>query len=452
MPAKKVVQDIVPSERRTIRNIPVRVMPTEPTPPRKTRTRIPKEETPVIHIEEDEIVPPPPLTRRPRGGSSGKKVILSFAIILICCGVIGFALSFLYSKAVVTITPQITELNVAGTFTAQKESANSVLIYEVVNVSNTRHESIPATAGPRIETKAKGTITLYNNYSATAQKIVAGTRLSDTEGYIYRTSSTVTIPGKKTVGGKVVPGSIAVPVIADAPGEGYNNTVAELKGDYKIVAYKGTPKYEGFYGRLKTDLSGGFSGNKMVIDPEVEKTAIASGEEALKADLLIELKNAVPENYILYDSAYVSSFTKGTASFKSTTTADIALQGTLQGIIFKRDALLKSIAGKEIQKFPSSTYKVEGMEDLNFSLLNTKDISLKKGTPVIFSLKGDMMIVGTFEEEELKKKLRGIALEDSNTVFAQYGAISNAYALITPFWLRHFPNTEERIILEYKSE
>ncbi len=452
MPAKKVVQDIVPSERRTIRNIPVRVMPTEPPPPKRTRARIPKEESPVIHIEEDEIVPPPPLSRRPRGGSSRSKLLLTFGIILTSVIVICIALSFLYSKAVVTITPQITELEVAGTFTAHKESTTSTLIYEVINVSDTRHETIVASAGPRIETKAKGTITLYNNYSATAQKIVAGTRLSDPDGHIYRTSSTITIPGKKTVSGKVVPGSSAVMVIADIAGEAYNTTMAELKGDYKIVAYKGTPKYDGFYGRLKTDLSGGFSGNKMIIDPEAEKTAITSGEEALKAELLIKLKNAVPENYVLYDSAYIPSFTKGSATFKSTTTADISLQGNLQGIIFKKDALLKNIAGKEIQKFPSSTYDVKGMEELTFTILNTKDISLKKGTPVIFSLKGNMMIIGTFEEGELKNKLKGIALEDSNAVFAKYGAISNAYALITPFWLRHFPNTEERIILEYKSE
>lgn len=453
MAPKKVVQDIVPGERKTIRNIPVRVVSDTPVAVKKPRSR-PVVKTEVFQgIEEDEVVPPPPLERSMRrgGSSAGKKTLITFIIILICCAIVGVALSFMYSKAVVTITPKITELSVNGTFTAHKESTSSTLIYEVVNVSGVDHETVEAKAGPLIQSKAKGTLTLYNNYGTTPQKIIAGTRVSDDEGHIYRTSTTVTIPGKKVVSGKTVPGSVSVIITADVAGDSYNALASE-SDDYTIVAYKGTPKYEGFYGRLKTNLTGGFSGSKMTVAPEAEKSAIETGKEKLKADLLIQLKNAVPEGYVLYDSAYLESFTPSASSMKSSTTADIAINGSLNGIIFKKDILVKNIAGKEIQKFPSDTYEVKGIEDLQFTILNGKDISIKKGTPVIFTLKGSSSIVGTFSESELKEKLRGIGLNESNKVFAQYGAISNAYALLTPFWMRHFPNTVERIILEYKSE
>jgi hypothetical protein len=58
--------------------------------------------------------------------------------------------------------------------------------------------------------------------------------------------------------------------------------------------------------------------------------------------------------------------------------------------------------------------------------------------------------VGTFSEEQLKNELKGTYLKQSNTIFARYPAIANAYALITPFWMRSFPNSPENIHIEIK--
>ncbi len=283
---------------------------------------------------------------------------------------------------------------------------------------------------------------------SSSQTNVAGLKMTASTINIQTVNaSTISVPGKK-----ISPGSIEVAIVADQAGANYNAAVADLKGDYKIVGYKGTPKYDGFYARLKTDITGGFSGNKMIIAPEAQKAAVTALQTTLREQLLTKLKTAVPPGFILYDSAYTIEYTNPEPIMKENTSADVSVKGVAYAAIFKADSLIKFIAGKEIQKFPSDTYTVGGDTDLEFKVSNIKDFSIKKGTPLIFTLKGPISITGTFSESKLKDELKGIDLKASNAVFGKYTAISNAYALITPFWMRSFPNSTEKIILEYKKE
>ena len=77
---------------------------------------------------------------------------------------------------------------------------------------------------------------------------------------IYKIPESITVPGKKTVGGKSIPGSVETLIFADEPGEKYNLKISELKGDFKVAGFKGDKKYDFFYGRAKTDIDGGSSG------------------------------------------------------------------------------------------------------------------------------------------------------------------------------------------------
>ena len=445
MPSKKVVQDIVPSARRSIRNIPLEHE--EENQPKTSRRRKPVREESEAEAEE-KVIEPVFVTRRPPKKRKGAgKYFVSFLVVFVGIAIIGIALSLSYSKAVVTITPKVAHFDVNGTFTAKKNPTGSELGYEVVTVSDELHEVLPATTGATVQVKAKGTAILYNNYGATAQTIVAGTRLSNSNGLIYRTLTTVSIPGKKTA-----PGSIEVGIVADQAGANYNAALSDLKGDFKVVAYKGTPKYDGFYARLKTELAGGFSGNRMVIDSGTQKETVAAMQASLKQSLFAKLRNSIPPGFILYEGAYTVEYVNQEPVMKADNSADVGVKGTAYAAIFDGGGLIRFIAGKEIQKFPSDTYSVEGDADLSFNISNAKDFSAKSGTPMIFTLKGPLSITGTFSESKLKDELKGIELKASNAVFGKYTAISNAYALITPFWMRSFPNSSEKIILEYKAE
>ncbi len=453
---KKIIQDIVPTGKRTIRNIPLD--DEEIISPREVYKEAPSKkgieirrivEEPVQDQEEEYIEEPiisPKNVRQPGPRSKKKsgKYILSFIIVFICIGVIALALSLSYSKAVVTITPKVMEFDINGTFTAKKDAASGDLKYEVITLNEEESQSLPATAGSLVETKAKGKAIIYNNYSASAQTLVAGTRIAEDDGLVYRTTSTISVPGKKTS-----PGNIEVEVVADKAGEEYNKS-SSAQGDFQIVAFKGTEREDGFYARLKTDITGGFSGNKMIVDEDVKNNAVDSMKETLKSKLLAKLDTTTPDDYVVYDSAYNIQYEISEPKMLSGNNAEVVVKATAHVPIFKSDDLIKYIAGNEIKKFPSETYRIEGEENLEFKVSNTKDFSATRGTPLIFTLKGPVSIVGTFPEERLKNELKDISLTDSNAVFAKYTSISNAYALITPFWMRSFPNSPDKIIIEYK--
>ncbi len=456
---KKVVQDIVPTNKRTIRTVA----------PASKRIPVEQEEveeegveevpirraTPLVSISRAQTrMAPPPLRRpsRPASAPRSRKrfpsILLTFGIIFISIAIIAIALSLLYSKAAVTITPKTANVDINGTFTAKKMGdatvTSSGLVYETVSATQTLSQSVPAKEGALIENKAKGSVTLYNEQT-TQQKIVAGTRLSNADGDVYRTTATIVIPPGK----EGAPGSIVAAVLADAVGAQYNMSLAGAT-DLKVVAYKGTPKYETVYAKLKTAITGGFAGKKTTIAPEVQTATTNALKESLVTKLLEEAKKLAPKDSVIYTNAYTIEYEIPEPVSKGGEAAEISLKGTLTAAVFRKTAFVKSIAARELDKFPAPSYSINGLEALKFTVVNPKDFSAKKGTPLIFTLKGPVNLIGTFSESALKEELKGTYLKDSNEIFAKYPSIANAYALITPFWMRSFPNAPEKIIIEIK--
>jgi hypothetical protein len=378
------------------------------------------------------------------------KKLFIFLGILACIVMIGFALSLIYSKAIVTITSEKLSLNIDGKFIAKKDINNTDLLgYQVITITDEFHKKIPAVDGALVQTKAKGTVILYNSYSTTTQKIVAGSRLSSSNGLIYKTLTSVTIPGKKTIQGKVTPGAISVVVIADQYGEQYNAKVST--GDtYKFIGYKGTSKYDTFSAKLKTDIIGGYSGKKKTISPELAKSTMVEVENTLKTMLLNKIKTIIPSGFVMFDNAYNIEYLQTSTSTAQDNTADIGSKGTLYAVVFNTKSLINYIAKKEIQTSGLIDYKIEGLESLKFTIINTKDFSAKKGTALSFTLTGPANVIGIIKEDTLKNKLLGLKLKEVDSVIKDDPSIKYVKVLLTPFWMRSFPNSSDNITIDYK--
>ena len=113
-------------------------------------------------------------------------------------------------------------------------------------------------------TKASGIITVFNEYSSDSQRLVASTRFLSSSGKIFRAIEDIYIPGMKTDGDEVIPGSIDAEVMANYLGTEYNISPS----DFTIPGFKGTPKYDGFYGKSDTSMSGG--SNEAIEDTDLK--------------------------------------------------------------------------------------------------------------------------------------------------------------------------------------
>ncbi len=446
------IQDIVPSDRRSIRNIPIE----KSTKQMLDLKRTAKEkayEVPMHRIQEDEVVPITeekvlPQRKEKRNLTNkhqSKWVVLALGIFVIIAGIF-FILSDYYSYATFTIIPKIIPIAIDKTYITEANTGNSI-VYELASFKGFATTTIPASSGPSVSTKAQGKITLYNSFSAQPQRLVAGTRLTDSSNRVYRLNSTVNIPGYISKSNSIIPGSISVAITADVAGEAYNILSSDPLSDFKILVYKNTSKYESIYGRVATSIVGGFIGTKKIVNPALIASTTLILQKQITTDLLKRAGSTVPQGYIMYPEAYVTSFMSPDIGGNDSKTATVSIQGNLYAILFKKIDLASHIAGTSTAlSFGSSAYSVPGLESLDFSIVNKKEFSVDKKNILMIHLRGDIKFVGVIPVEELKKKLAGTDLSEINSILKTYSQVvgSGSSGQLTPPWAK-VPNDPKRI-------
>jgi hypothetical protein len=459
------VQDIIPADRRSIREIsvPSRTPARATTRSKKTVdvVEVGEEEVPVIKtskIPESKIpdkasitgeselsinriaVPPrrmpvtPPSIDNSRRWKFGKWPIITIVIILAIV-LAGYFASAYYSQATFTIVPKVVPVTINSTYVAQGSSQNNGLFYEVITLNGSATTTVASTNGPLTNTKATGKVTLYNYNSTQSVRLIAGTRLSGDSKLLYRLSSSIVIPGYTKSGANIVPGKINANIVADQPGQNYN-IPADPSIELKIVAYAGSAKHSTIYSKTISAVSGGFSGVKK----NVSAAAMASSTTGLKSEitnsLLEQAKLAIPAGYIMYDKSFVTVFGSPVIGGTASTTATVSLQGTMYAIAFPESKLIEAFAGAQtVALFDSFAYTAPGLKDLNVSITNIKDFSPTKKGALVLSAKGDIKLVGTVPVDEIRKKLAGIPLSSTQEIFKSYSpVIQSGEGELAPPW------------------
>lgn len=470
------VQDIIPAEKRGIRDISVPVRaPAKASP--KAKKIVEKESDDEVVVEkinriyqapkEDVVVEkgdditinrvtlPPrrmPITPPSVGPKSkwkfGKWPIITIVIIL-AIGVSGYFASTYYSQATFTIVPKVIPVSINNTYVAQAVESKG-LIYEVITLKGSATSTVPATNGPVTSTKSAGKVTLYNYYSTQSIRLIAGTRLSGENKLLYRLSSSIVIPGYTKSGGVVVPGKITTNIVADQAGQNYDVALGE-SGDLKIVAYAGSPKYTSVYAKPITAIIGGYSG----VRKNVSSAIMASTTVALKSEitesLLKEARLSIPNGYIMYDKSFTTTFGTAVVGGTEPNTATVSLQGTMYAIAFPKSKLVEAFAGAQtISLFGPFSYNAMGLELLNVSITNIKDFSPTKKGALVLNVKGDIKIVGIIPVDEIKKKLAGIPLSSTQDIFKSYSpVIESGSGELAPPWANIPTNLDKvKVIIE----
>jgi len=171
-----------------------------------------------------------------------------------------------------------------NTFVKVTRSGSGGLSLETVKFEEEFEKSAKVSGVKNIERHAAGRIIIYNTFSKDPQILVRRTRFEAPGGKIYRIKDNITVPGADPRGNQLEPGSIEADVVADAPGETFNIGLT----DFTIPGFKGTARFEKFYARSKTPMTGGFSGTSPVISEE----EISALESSIKGDFKIALNGS----------------------------------------------------------------------------------------------------------------------------------------------------------------
>ena len=213
-------------------------------------------------------------------------------------------------------------------------------------------KTFKAGAKEKVEAKAAGTIVVYNAYSSERQTLVATTRFESPDKKIFRITKAVTIPGAKIENGKIVPSKIEIAVVAEESGDAYNLPPAS---PWKIPGFKGSPKYEGFYGESIKPMTGGFIGERAAPTPgdleEARKDVTASLASALRGEMTV-LASPLFKVFDDAESFKVLEEKVDVLSGEDSNNFSLFMRGELRRIVFEENMLLETIALKSRRGLP----------------------------------------------------------------------------------------------------
>jgi len=366
-------------------------------------------------------------------------------ISLTCVAVVilGVVIFITTGKAQVTIKPVSQSLDISLTvFASDNISAVSLtdmaIPGQLFNIQKTVSQDFTATGHVDVAQKARGTITVYNELS-TDQPLITTTRFESADHHIFHTLTSIVVPAGKTSGGKLVPGSKEVQVIADKAGSEYNVPA----GSFTIPAFKeqgNTEKYQKVYGKSTSQIISGTSGQSTVVTDTDLNTAKQTLTTQLTANVQDELNAQINGLKIINDNQIVvnSPISTSPADAK-TTTFKVSLSGALKTIGFKESDLNILIAQYvDTQK---------NMTILPDKLVLTHDKAkwddAKNGLSFVIHVTGSSYV--KIDQQKIITDLLGKNDAEMRAYLGAITGISSAHVSLSPFWVRSIPNNKDKV-------
>lgn len=419
------LQDIVSGSGRSIRRIPIS---------RKPKARRLIEKSSGYGKVGGSSLPP----QRKRTSRAGLWFVAIIAII-----VLFIVLSSLFSGVKVKVTPNQEEILIDGTFSAFRSPGINEIGYEIMTLTRKLSGEVEATGEEFVEEKASGRIVVYNNYSTATQRLIKNTRFETSDGLIYRIKNAVTVPGRQTKAGEIVPGSLEVKVYADKTGVSYNIGLS----DFTIPGLKGDPRYSKFYARSKTPMEGGASGLVKRASPEDLAKTTEELDFKLKVELLEEANSVKPEGFLLLSGSYIIA-SELTTSNSGEDKVLITAEATFYGFIFDENEFAQFVAENTIATYDGGNVELVEYDNLKINILNSDPLDLTTALEIVFSLSGDAKVVWVFDEDALLADLVGQPKKRVENILSGYPSIEKVEVVLRPFWKRSLPDKESKIKIE----
>ncbi len=379
----------------------------------------------------------------PRIFSKGTAIIAGVLLLVIAAGYVGLVV-LPHAEVVVAMVKE--PWNFSGPVGVDKAisapDAPTARIPGQVFVQKTNATlQFVASGSKSIERKATGKITIYNALSSKPQSIVANTRFETADGKVFRITKGITIPGANIEDGKIVPSSIVADIIADQPGAAYNiGPIAKLT----IPGFKGTPKFDTFYGEIKDPTTGGLVGVvKVATDADI-KTAKESASKTIEASAQTLIATQIPAQFKTLAGASKFVITKQTVNSEADASGKFSIftEGQITTLAFQERDLLAMLSAK-IKTEKGSDYQFENL-GLTYGAVKADDpASGKMSVTIEYQAQASRII----DQTSLVEKLKGHTRAELEPIKGSLQGIQGLTVSLKPFWVRSIPSDSAKIKL-----
>ncbi len=357
-----------------------------------------------------------------------------------------YVIGAFFSHADITISFKKTPWTYSGNFIADKSvsafsasgASTNMIPAQVFTVQKNTTETFPASSFADVSTKAQGTITIYNDYSTAPQDLVVKTRFATPDGKVFRITSNVTVPGAKSVNGKLTASSIDAPIVADQPGADYNlGPVPHLF----ISGFQGSPKYTGFYGAIAGTTTGGGTGKKAVPTAADIAAAKTKTTDHLQSSLQGSLAGSYPNNFKILDGATAIQVTKLTVNTSTDANGNFSVFGeaSMQAIGFDESALkdyLLTIAGGNGANLVFSPEVAPNYTGVT--------ANLSKGqVSFVLAAQGDLQ--PQFSPDQFAASVAGKSISTAKDAISSLPSLATGEISVWPFWLWNLPSDIKKV-------
>jgi len=313
---------------------------------------------------------------------------------------------------------------------------------QLFNVEKSADQTFPTTGEKEVAQKARGKITVFNEYGTTPQVLIATTRFQTPGGLVFRTLKGITVPGTKVENGKIIPGSIVVEVIADKPGQAYNIPASKF-GIPAFNEHNDPGRFEKIYGKSNEAMTGGAIGKAKVVTDTDFGTAKQILSDQVTKNAEDSLKTQTSGLKVINASAIKLKEPESTA--KTDEAADnftMAISGSIKTVGFKEDDL-KGLIKQSIDKTQNLTVIPEKLtisydnimfDETNDTLVFTVNI---KGTSY-----------AKIDIDKIMTDLSGKNEAEIRSYFKGAANIESVKIVLSPFWVKKVPQEKERTKLQ----
>ncbi len=389
------------------------------------------------------------------GNSVKRKRVFATTITALIIFGIGFFVNVLLGGAEVIVNPRMKDVSVQADITAYTKPQVGELGYELLTLSDSGEKQVKATGKETVSLRSEGKIFVYNTKSTSPQRLIKNTRFESADGLIFRIKESIEVPPvSKDAKGNLVPGSVVADVFADGTGEQYNLPPSR----FTVPGLKGSEQFDAIYAESTAGFTGGFEGEKYIIDEKELDTAKQALHIELRDKLIARVQAERPAGFVLYDDAITFTYTSLPATEYGESLATIKEEARLQVPMFKEPEFATYLAEKSVPDYAGEPVTLFDPLTLTFAYTGatTSQSDIGQNSELEFTLQGTTKIVWEFDEKELQTALIGKKKTEATDVFSKYSSISHAQAEVRPFWKTSFPKTIDEIkittVLDQKAQ
>ncbi|MCX6788509.1 MAG: hypothetical protein NTZ36_01340 [Candidatus Jorgensenbacteria bacterium] len=302
--------------------------------------------------------------------------------------------------------------------------------------------SFPASGTESFETKATGKLLVYNTYSVSPQPLLKLTRFESPDGKIFRLDNAVTIPGAKSVNGKLTPSKVEVSVTADKAGDEYNKEPAT---HWTIPGFKGTARFTGIYADSQAVMSGGATGLRPKLSDDDRTKAEKQVSDALQSSLGMKIL-AMADKFKTFSSSTYFAITKKEEHVDKNdpNKFELFMEGDMKQIAFDEGTLKDAVVNR--------ARSVETEKD------NVDSVDVKYGEPkfdfdngtITIQVKSSVVFSPNINIESVMNNIKGSSKSSAEMMILGLPRLESAKISFWPFWVNSVPPDVSRIDISIK--